>query len=55
VPVHHKAQDFVIEYLEKAGFQQNAPLFQTFKKKKPTRPGNVALGALPDDPAASAG
>ena len=36
MPVHHKAQDFVIEYLEKAGFQQNAPLFQTFRKKKPT-------------------
>jgi integrase/recombinase XerD len=36
VPVHHKAQDYVVEYLEKAGFQPNAPLFQTFRKKKPT-------------------
>ena len=24
------------EYLERAGFRPNAPLFQTFKKKKPT-------------------
>jgi hypothetical protein len=37
VPVHHKAQDYMAEYLEKAGFQPNAPLFQTFRKKKPTR------------------
>src|ERR1700756_3231275 len=36
VPVHHKAQDYVTEYLAKAGFRPNAPLFQTFKKKKPT-------------------
>jgi len=36
VPVHHKAQDYVVEYLEKAGFQPNAPLFQTFRNKKPT-------------------
>ena len=36
MPVHHKAQDYVTEYLEKAGFQPNAPLFQTFRKKKPT-------------------
>jgi integrase len=36
VPVHHKAQEYVAEYLEKAGFQPNAPLFQTFRKKKPT-------------------
>jgi integrase len=36
VPVHHKAQDYVAEYLERAAFQQNAPLFQTFRKKKPT-------------------
>jgi integrase/recombinase XerD len=36
VPVHHKAQDYVTEYLEKAGFRPNAPLFQTFRKKKPT-------------------
>src|SRR6516225_1636898 len=36
VPVHHKAQDYVAEYLEKAGFGPNVPLFQTFRKKKPT-------------------
>jgi integrase len=36
VPVHHKAQDYLTEYLEKAGFRPNAPLFQTFRKKKPT-------------------
>jgi integrase len=36
VPVHHKAQDYVLEYLEKAGFAPNAPLFQTFRKKRPT-------------------
>jgi len=36
VPVHHKAQDYVAEYLEKAAFQPNAPLFQTFRKKKLT-------------------
>jgi len=33
VPVHHKAQDYVIEYLEKADFRPNAPLFQTFRKR----------------------
>jgi site-specific recombinase XerD len=31
VPVHHKAQDYVAEYLEKAGFEPNKPLFQTFQ------------------------
>jgi integrase len=36
VPVHHKAQDYVAEYLEKAGFEPNKPLFQTFRKKAPT-------------------
>src|ERR1700681_1928698 len=36
VPVHHKAQDYVDEYLEKAGFEQKKPLFQTFHKKAPT-------------------
>jgi integrase len=36
VPVHHKAQDYVAEYLEKASFPPNAPLFQTFRKKEPT-------------------
>jgi integrase/recombinase XerD len=36
VPVHHKAQDYVAEYLEKAGFEPNKPLFQTFHKKAPT-------------------
>src|ERR1700680_2655152 len=36
VPVHHNAQDYVAEYLEKAGFEPNAPLFQTFRKKQPT-------------------
>jgi integrase/recombinase XerD len=36
VPVHHKAQDYVGEYLEKAGFEPNKPLFQTFNKKQPT-------------------
>jgi integrase len=36
VPVHHRAHDYVAEYLEKAGFQPNALLFQTFRKKKPT-------------------
>jgi integrase/recombinase XerD len=36
VPVHHKAQDYVAEYLEKAGFEPNQPLFQTFHKKQPT-------------------
>jgi integrase/recombinase XerD len=36
VPVHHKAHEYVAEYLEKACFQPNAPLFQTFRKKKPT-------------------
>jgi len=36
VPVHHKAQDYVAEYLEKAGFEPNKPLFQTFHKKQPT-------------------
>jgi site-specific recombinase XerC len=36
VPVHHKAQDYVAEYLEKAGFEPNKPLFQTFNKKQPT-------------------
>src|SRR5262249_7783406 len=35
VPVHHKAQDYA-EYLEKADFEPNKPLFQTFRKKKPT-------------------
>src|SRR5271166_14076 len=36
VPVHHKAHEYVAEYLEKAGFEPNKPLFQTFKKKQPT-------------------
>ena|SRR5271165_3650982 len=27
---------YVVEYLEKAGFQPNQPLFQSFRKKKPT-------------------
>jgi integrase/recombinase XerD len=36
VPVHHKAQDYVAEYLGKAGFEPNKPLFQTFRKKQPT-------------------
>jgi hypothetical protein len=36
VPVHHKAQDYVAEYLEKAGFEANKPLFQTVHKKQPT-------------------
>jgi integrase len=36
VPVHHKAQEYVAEYLEKAGFEPNKPLFQTFHKKAPT-------------------
>jgi integrase/recombinase XerD len=36
VPVHYKAQDYLVEYLERAAFQPNAPLFQTFLKKKPT-------------------
>ena len=36
VPVHHKAQDYVTEYLEEAGFQPNARLFQTFHRKKAT-------------------
>ncbi|HEV3210111.1 MAG TPA: tyrosine-type recombinase/integrase [Chthoniobacterales bacterium] len=36
MPVHHKAQDYVAEYLEKAGFEPNARLFQTFHKKTPT-------------------
>ena len=36
VPVHHKAQDYVAEYLEKAGFEPNKPLFQTFYKKQST-------------------
>jgi hypothetical protein len=26
VPVHHKAQDYVAEYLKKAGFEPNKPL-----------------------------
>jgi integrase/recombinase XerD len=34
--VHHKAQDYMAEYLEKAGFEPNKPLFQTFQKKQPT-------------------
>jgi len=34
--VHHKAQDYVAEYLEKASFEPNKPLFQTFHKKAPT-------------------
>ena len=34
--MHHKAQDYVAEYLEKAGFEPNKPLFQTFDKKAPT-------------------
>jgi hypothetical protein len=34
VPVHHKAQNYVAEYLEKSDFQPNAPLFQTYHKKK---------------------
>jgi len=45
------ARKYVTEYLEEAGFQPDAPLFQTFLKKKPG-PGNVAFGGLPDDPAA---
>jgi integrase len=36
VPVHHKAQDYLLEYLEKARFKPNEPLFQTFRKKRPT-------------------
>jgi integrase/recombinase XerD len=32
VPVHHKAQDYVAEYLEKAGFQPNGPLFQLSRR-----------------------
>ncbi len=36
VPVHHKAQDYVAEYLGKASFEPNKPLFQTFDKKQPT-------------------
>jgi integrase/recombinase XerD len=36
VPVHHKAQDYGTEYLEETGFRPNEPLFQTFRKKRPT-------------------
>ena len=36
VSVHHKAQDYVAEYLEKAGFEPNKPLFRTFHKKEPS-------------------
>jgi integrase len=36
IAVHHKAQNYVAEYLEKANFPPNAPLFQTFKKNQPT-------------------
>ena len=54
VPVHHKAQDYVAEYLEKAGFEPNKPLFQTFHKKAAYRTANVAIRGLPDDSAASA-
>jgi integrase len=36
VPAHHKAHDYVLEYLERADFKPNAPLFQTFRKKQPT-------------------
>jgi hypothetical protein len=36
LPVHHKAQDYVAEYLEKASFEPNKPLFQTFHNKAPT-------------------
>src|SRR5260370_39789042 len=36
VPVHHKAQDYVVGYLETAGFEPNALLFQTFRAKAPT-------------------
>jgi hypothetical protein len=35
------------------GFRPNAPLFQTFKKKKADGPGNVSLRGLPDDQAQS--
>jgi integrase len=38
VPVHHKAQDYVAEYLEKARFEPNKPLFQTFNKTAADRP-----------------
>lgn len=33
VPVHHKTQRYLLEYLERADFQSNAPLFQTSKRK----------------------
>jgi integrase len=36
LPVHHKAQDYVADYLEKADFKPDKPLFQTFHKKEPT-------------------
>jgi hypothetical protein len=52
VPVHYKAQDYVAEYLEKAGFEPNKPLFQTFYKKQPTgrpmsRSRHLRSGMLP--------
>jgi hypothetical protein len=52
VPVHHIAQDYVTEYLEQAGFQPSAPLFSNFSEEKAYGQGHVALGGLPDDPAA---
>jgi len=54
VPVHHKAQDYVAEYLEKAGFEPNKPLFQTFHKETAYRTAIVAIRSIPNDPPASA-
>jgi len=36
VPVHHKAQDYVIEYLEAARIKPWELLFQTFRSENPT-------------------
>jgi integrase len=36
VPVHHKAQDYVLEYLERLRIRPTEPLFQTFRGDHPT-------------------
>jgi integrase len=36
VPVHHKAQDYLHDYLEKVRLRPQEPLFQTFRGDNPT-------------------
>jgi hypothetical protein len=54
VPVHHKAQDYVAEYLEKAGFEPNKAALSNLPQENTHWTANVAIGGLPNDPPPSA-